>query len=156
MIEIVKLLIQKNKTIATMESCTGGALASEITNVPGSSQVLKFSAVTYCNEYKEKMGVNPQIIEKYSVYSSNTACEMAKCISDFADADYGIGITGKLNEKDINNMQGEDNKVYFCIFNRENNSYYNNELYVTKESRLENKKEVLAKIKEDLLVQLKK
>jgi PncC family amidohydrolase len=70
---IVKELIEANKTIATMESCTGGALASEITSHLGSSVTLRFSAVTYSNEYKIKMGVDENIIDKYSVYSKETA-----------------------------------------------------------------------------------
>ena len=56
--EIVERLISENKTIATMESCTGGNLVNEITNIDGSSNVLKFSAITYSNEYKIKMGVD--------------------------------------------------------------------------------------------------
>ena len=50
--ELVNMLISKNKTIATMESCTGGALVNEITNALDASKVLKFSAITYSNEYK--------------------------------------------------------------------------------------------------------
>ena len=53
--QLVHMLIDKNKTIATMESCTGGALANEITNVSDASKVIKFSAVTYSNEFKIKM-----------------------------------------------------------------------------------------------------
>ena len=49
---VVEKLIKLNKTISTMESCTGGALVNEITNVEGASNVIKFSAVTYSNEYK--------------------------------------------------------------------------------------------------------
>ena len=56
--DVVNLLIEKKKTIATMESCTGGFVASSITDIDGSSNVLKFSAVTYSNEYKIKMGVS--------------------------------------------------------------------------------------------------
>ena len=61
--EIVKILTEQNKTVSTMESCTGGALANAITNVPGASEILKFSAVTYSNEFKIKMGVPKSIIE---------------------------------------------------------------------------------------------
>ena len=63
--EVVKKLIVKKETIASMESCTGGYFASTITCVDGSSEVLKFSAVTYSNEYKIKMGVDANIINKY-------------------------------------------------------------------------------------------
>lgn len=86
--EIIKELTNNHQTIATMESCTGGALASEITNYPGASEILKFSAVTYSNEYKIKMGVDKNIIDKYSVYSPETAVSMSKAISSFANADY--------------------------------------------------------------------
>ena len=87
--EVVKKLIVKKETIASMESCTGGYFASTITCVDGSSEVLKFSAVTYSNEYKIKMGVDANIINKYSVYSIETAPEMSQKISDYAKSTYG-------------------------------------------------------------------
>jgi len=55
--KLVRILIDKKLQIATMESCTGGALANRITQVEGSSEILKFSAITYSNEYKIKRGV---------------------------------------------------------------------------------------------------
>ena len=97
---IVKLLIKNNKTISIMESCTGGGVANAITNIEGSSEVFKFGAITYSNEYKIKMGVSKDIIDKYSVYSMETANEMSKNISLFTNSNYGIGITGKLNRID--------------------------------------------------------
>lgn len=56
--EIVRSLKEKHKTISTMESCTGGGIANAITNIEGASEILKFSAVTYSNEFKIKMGVD--------------------------------------------------------------------------------------------------
>ena len=96
--KIIAKLSDSNKTISTMESCTGGALASLITDVSGASAVFKYGAVTYSNEYKIKMGVSSEVIDKYSVYSMETAREMAMSISKFTSSDYGIGITGKLGE----------------------------------------------------------
>ena len=61
---LVKYLIENNKKISTMESCTGGYIANSITNVEGSSNIFKFGAVTYSNEYKIKMGVNKEVINK--------------------------------------------------------------------------------------------
>ena len=81
--EVVELLIKEKKTISTMESCTGGGVVNEITSVEGASEILKFSAVTYSNEFKIKMGVSKEVIDEYSVYSMNTACEMSKSISEF-------------------------------------------------------------------------
>lgn len=76
--EIVEFLIENNKTIATMESCTGGLLAEQITSIEGASKVLKYSAITYSNEFKIKMGVDKNIIDKYSAYSEETAKERVK------------------------------------------------------------------------------
>ena len=123
--EIVERLEELNKTISTMESCTGGGVANAITNVEGASAVLKFSAVTYCNEYKIKMGVDKDIIDKYTVYSMETADEMSKNISNFANSNYGVGITGQINMVDPNNKTGEDDKIYISIYDRDNDKYYN-------------------------------
>lgn len=96
--KIVKILNEQNKTICFMESCTGGFLASEITNVSGASNVLKVSLVTYSNEYKIKFGVTKDTLDKYTVYSIETAKEMAKSASDFAASSIGIGVTGELRK----------------------------------------------------------
>ena len=141
--EIIKILTEKNKTISTMESCTGGGVANAITNIEGASEVLKFSAVTYSNEYKIKMGVDESIIDKYSVYSIKTAEEMSKNISTFANSNYGVGITGKLNRVDKNNLYGQDNIVYISIYDKDNNKFYNGSIEVTKQSRKENKELVI-------------
>ncbi len=148
--EIIEILTRLNKTIATMESCTGGGIANAITNVEGSSEVLKFSAVTYANEYKIKMGVAKDVIDQYSVYSIEVANEMSKKISDFAQADYGIGVTGKLNRVDKHNLSGQDNLVYISIYDRDNNQFYNMSIKVTMISRQENKDLVIEKIINEL------
>lgn len=97
-VKIVKYLNENNKTISFMESCTGGFLASEITNVSGASNVLKVSLVTYSNEYKMKFGVTKNTLDKYTVYSPETAKEMAKNVSSFANSNFGIGVTGELRK----------------------------------------------------------
>ena len=137
--EIVELLIKLNKKIATMESCTGGFIASSITDIEGSSSILNFSAVTYSNEYKIKLGVNEKTIEEYSVYSMNVAREMAKSISNFALSDYGIGITGKINRKDENNLFGDDNKIFYSIYDKENDKFYDYSLTAINDTRFNNK-----------------
>lgn len=149
--KIVNKLIEKNKTISTMESCTGGGLANEITSIEGASSILKYSAVTYSNEFKIKMGVKKEVIDKYSVYSMQTADEMSSNISKFTNSDYGVGITGKLNRADENNNYGEDNVVFISIYDKENNKYYNKELKVTKKTRKENKLLVIEEVKNILL-----
>lgn len=143
---IVKKLIEDKKTISTMESCTGGGVANAITNIEGASSVLKFSAVTYSNEFKIKMGVSKEIIDKYSVYSIETAHEMALNISKYTSSDYGIGITGKLNRADENNNYGKDNEVFISIYDKENNKYFDSDIKVTENNRDLNKEIVLEEI----------
>ena len=135
--EVVELLIKKHKTISTMESCTGGGVADAITSIEGASEVLKYSAVTYSNEYKMKLGVASEVFDKYSVYSIETAHEMALNISKEANSDIGIGITGKLNRADINNNYGKDNQVFISIYYKD--KYYDMTVNVDKNSRKENK-----------------
>ena len=143
---IIKKLTKENKTISTMESCTGGGVANAITNVPGASEVFNFGAVTYSNDYKIKMGVSKEVIDKYTVYSMETANSMAKAISKFTGSTYGIGITGKLNRIDKNNPYGKDNVVYFSIYDSTKDKYYNDSIEAIKTTRQANKKIVIDKI----------
>lgn len=140
--EIVKYLIDKHKTISTMESCTGGLLASLITDIKGASDILKFSAVTYSSEYKIKMGVNKNIIDTYTVYSKETAREMAYNIAKFANSNFGVGITGRL----ASNIK-EDKSVNLCIYDKDNDKYYDTFLKLKKTTRKENKLEVIKEFK---------
>lgn len=144
--EIIEYLTKESKTISTMESCTGGYIVNAITNIEGASEVLKYSAITYSNEFKIKMGVSSDIIDKYTVYSQEVADEMSKSISNFTNSDYGIGITGKLNRVDRFNPYGEDNIVYISIYDKKNNKYHNETIKCTKETRKDNKELVLCKI----------
>ena len=147
--EIVELLTQKKETIATMESCTGGYIVNEITNIEGASNVLNFSAVTYSNEYKIKMGVPKKTIEKYSVYSIETAIEMAKAISKYANSTYGIGITGQLGKKDQNNESSDDSTIYICIYNSKNGEKQTITLQA-EETRIKSKQKICYIIKKIL------
>lgn len=149
--KLVEILKNNNETISTMESCTGGALASAITDIEGASEVLKFSAVTYSNEYKIKMGVSSEVIDTYSVYSIETAREMARNISIFSNSNYGVGITGKLNRVDKNNLYGADNVVFISIYDKILDIYHDLSIEVNKSSRKENKEVVLEYIKENLI-----
>ena len=149
--EIIDKLRMENKTISTMESCTGGGVVNEITNIPGASEVLKFSAVTYSNEYKNKMGVSNDIINKYSVYSIETAREMSKNISLFSNSNYGVGVTGKLNRVDNFNDYGNDDLVYISIYDMDYNKYYDYSMNVIYNDRVKNKEMVIKFIIDKLL-----
>ena len=90
--EIIKILRERHWTIGTMESCTGGAVANCITNIPGASDVFECGLVTYCNEAKIRAGVDKKMIEKFGVYSIEVAEEMTTKVC----ANVGVGITGNL------------------------------------------------------------
>lgn len=150
--EVIELLKKQNKTISTMESCTGGYLANTITNVEGASQVFKFGAVTYANEFKIKMGVNKDIISKYSVYSTETAAEMSKNISKFTDSDIGIGITGELSFT----KEKENNYVYVSIYEKAKDTFVNKKITLTNKLRSLNKEIIIKEIIEELKTILKK
>lgn len=94
--EIVGSLLQKKqKTLAVAESCTGGLLASSITDVSGASEYFLEGVVTYSNESKQDiLGVSAESLRKYGAVSSQVALEMARGIRKRASSDYSIAVTG--------------------------------------------------------------
>ena len=148
--EIVKKLIEKKLTISTMESCTGGGIANEITNISGASEVLKVSYVTYSNEAKIKFGVPKEIIDKYTVYSEETAIEMAKAAKEQSKSDITIGITGQLGRIDPANPVDKLNVVYFAISDKNDNIVVK-QVNVPEESRKKQKEFMINKVAEALL-----
>lgn len=123
---LTNLLIEKHLTITTMESCTSGQIASLITDTEGASAILKGAFVTYSNEAKIKQGVPASIIEKYSVYSAETAEAMAKACADAYNANIGIGVTGTMGNIDPANPSASvPGQVFFGItINGDVKTYY--------------------------------
>ena len=109
-----------------MESATSGQIASLITDTEGSSAVLKGAFITYSNEAKIMQGVPEDIINKYSVYSKETAEAMAKSCAKTYHANIGIGVTGTFGNIDPNNSDNSvPGQVYFAIdFDGEVRSYF--------------------------------
>lgn len=112
---LTKSLIERGKTITTMESCTSGQVASLITDTEGASAALKGAYVTYSNEAKVAAGVPAEIIEKYGVYSAETAAAMSAACRASMKADIGVGITGSFGNADPNNADSIPGEVYFAI-----------------------------------------
>ena len=88
------LLTGRRLTVATMESCTGGLLASTITDVPGSSAYFKGGFVSYANEMKVALGVDARLIEEYGAVSGQVAEAMAEAARRQLGADIGLSVTG--------------------------------------------------------------
>ena len=148
--KLVKLLNEKNKSISSMESCTGGLFASEITNINGSSNIFKLGLVTYSNEFKEYFGVSKEIINEYTVYSNEVSREMAKEVHKITDSDFSIGITGVLGTVDPNNKSTDINSVYISIYKKEKDSYFDYHINPVGISRKEKKEYTVNYIKEKL------
>ena len=92
---VIDLLTGRGETIATAESCTGGYLANELTNVPGASAVFVEGFVTYANAVKVRaLGVDAQLIEKHGAVSREVAAAMAEGARHAADSDYALATTG--------------------------------------------------------------
>jgi nicotinamide-nucleotide amidase len=96
MAEVVgRLLRQRKATLALAESCTGGLIASRLTDVPGSSEYFLLSAVTYANEAKSAvLGVPADTISRSGAVSIETAKAMAKGVRRVAGATYGLSVSG--------------------------------------------------------------
>ncbi|MBI4570995.1 MAG: competence/damage-inducible protein A [Chloroflexi bacterium] len=88
------ILREGGLTLATMESCTGGLLASTITDVPGSSAYFRGGLVAYATEMKIAWGVDAELIAQHGAVSAECAAAMARAARDRLQADIGIGITG--------------------------------------------------------------
>ncbi len=94
--EIFKKLSHTNKTIATAESCTGGLIASTITDIPGASKIFLGGVVVYATEIKQKILGIPLEILNEGVISAQVAEAMATMIRNLTGADFSIATTGNL------------------------------------------------------------
>lgn len=93
--KLVRRLRKGNYTITVAESCTGGLLASTLTDIAGASAYFRQSWVTYANEAKVKeLGVNSDTLEKRGAVSAKVAIQMAQGARERSGADYAIAVTG--------------------------------------------------------------
>lgn len=92
---VCRYLIEKNMSISTAESCTGGMLGSRIINVSGASRCYKQGYITYSNDSKMKLlGVKEETLQKYGAVSEQTAIEMAIGCAKNSNSDIAISTTG--------------------------------------------------------------
>lgn len=116
---VVNKLIDKGFKIGLCESCTGGLVSSLITRVPGASNVLERSIISYSNTSKvEELNVKVTTLNEHGAVSEETAFEMAKGLMNKANLDIVVSITGIAGPDG-----GSDNKpvglVYLCIMTRD-------------------------------------
>jgi len=90
-----KMLIQRNLTLSTAESCTGGLLGHRLTNAPGSSKYYLGGVNSYSNDMKiDVINVDKEILNKHGAVSKEVSIEMSKGIRDLLKSDIAISITG--------------------------------------------------------------
>ncbi|MGM9774753.1 MAG: CinA family nicotinamide mononucleotide deamidase-related protein [Candidatus Egerieousia sp.] len=92
---IGRLLLDKNATLSTAESCTGGYIAHLITGIPGASRYYYGSAVSYDNSIKQNiLGVEKSVLEKFGAVSKECAIQMAEGVKNKYSTTYSIATTG--------------------------------------------------------------
>jgi len=102
--QLVSLLLEKKLKISAAESCTGGMFISKLIDIPGTSDIIGASYITYSDDAKiNTVGVKAETIEKFGVVSENTALEMAVGAMNTANSDIGVGITGFAGPSDDDN-----------------------------------------------------
>jgi nicotinamide-nucleotide amidase len=88
-------LRQRGWMMATAESCTGGMIASAITDLAGSSAIFDRGFVTYSNQAKiDLLGVSAKTLERFGAVSAETAKEMAEGAFDNANVNIAVSVTG--------------------------------------------------------------
>lgn len=92
---VLRLLLEKRRTLALAESCTGGRLAALLVDCPGASGALLESHVTYCNEAKMRvLGVEAEVLAQHGAVSEPCAVQMAQGARRISGADYALSVTG--------------------------------------------------------------
>lgn len=92
---VVNLLKQNNKRITFAESCTGGKIASMLTEVAGASEVFEAGFVTYSNAIKHRViGVKTETLQNHGAVSEAVATEMLLGALETSGADYGAAVSG--------------------------------------------------------------
>ena len=116
-IEVVigKLLTQRNQTIATAESCTGGKIGEVISSVAGASHYFKGGVVSYATETKINiLKVSEDLINKHSVVSAEVAKQMAQNVKSLMNTDYAIATTGNAGPSK-GDSTAEIGKVFIAL-----------------------------------------
>jgi nicotinamide-nucleotide amidase len=89
------LLLRKQKSIATAESCTGGYIAHLMTSIPGSSSYYKGSVIAYDNQIKhDLLEVDSEVLTEFGAVSKETVSSMLNGLLSSLKTDYGMAVSG--------------------------------------------------------------
>ena len=93
--EVSKKLHENNLSLVSAESCTGGWVAKQITDLAGSSSIFDRGFVTYSNQAKEEMlGVSKKTLESFGAVSEEVVIEMVEGALNNSQADIALSISG--------------------------------------------------------------
>lgn len=132
-VRIAGLLKGSGQTLSTAESCTGGRISHLITTVSGSSEYYLGSVISYAIEIKESLlKVNPEIITKHGVVSSEVAAAMAQGVRAATGSTYSVATTGLAEGNDdhypegtvwigVSGPLGTMTSIYHCDHGRKGN-----------------------------------
>ncbi|MGC7100087.1 CinA family protein [Amycolatopsis lurida] len=93
--EVIAALLRRGETVATAESLTAGLVCAALTEVPGSSAVVRGGLVVYATELKAALaGVDPDLLATRGAVDPEVAAQLADGARTRCGADWGIGLTG--------------------------------------------------------------
>ena len=134
---IGKILKEKNKTVSTAESCTGGYIAHLLTTVPGSSKYYEGSIVSYSYNVKETLlDVHENTLNTFGAVSEQTVKEMLQGLLEKLNTDYGIAISGIMGP-DGGTEDKPVGTVWMAVGNKENHQTQKINLRFNRERNIE-------------------
>ncbi|MEM9686236.1 MAG: competence/damage-inducible protein A [Bacteroidota bacterium] len=114
-VRIRELFTEKQQTLATAESCTGGKIAAQLTAVPGASAYFKGSVVSYATQTKTQvLGISEQLIAAHSVVSAEVAEAMARQVKQLLKTDFAVATTGNAGPEK-GDSEAEIGTVFIAI-----------------------------------------
>ena len=150
---IIEVLKNKNLKLAVAESCTGGLISNFITDIPGSSDVFVFGAVTYSLSMKEKLlSVSEKFLDENGPYNFETAISMAKGAGVYTNAEVSLATSGVAGPSDDLNTDAGTCYVAVCICGE----IHTKKIITGINERLENKKIFAEKAIDFLMICLEK
>ena len=94
-VQVIRLLTEKNQTLATAESCTGGLLGKLLTDVPAASAAYLGGVISYAYAVKDKLlDVDPAVLEETGAVCEGVALQMAEGARERLEADFALATTG--------------------------------------------------------------
>jgi len=116
---VIGLLKEREITLATAESCTGGLLSKRLTDIPGASRVYIGGVVVYSEQSKtELLGVMPEMLSEFGAVSREVTIAMAEGVRIRLGTDIGVGITG-IAGPDSDESGQEPGTVFIALSTKE-------------------------------------